>query len=38
MNSNAIKIACKENDQVILCEMLVHILCQLNGLELVFCW
>jgi hypothetical protein len=40
MNSIAIEIACKENGQVILGEMLAHILCQLNSieLELVFYW
>jgi hypothetical protein len=40
MNSNATELACKENGQDILDEMLAHILCQLNDheLELAFYW
>lgn len=40
MNGNAIELACKENDQDILDEMLAYIVCQLNNLELelVFYW
>jgi hypothetical protein len=40
MNTNATKLACKENGQDILDETLARILCQLNDLqlELAFYW